>query len=120
MSATYDSSLGTNRDWVRLLIGDTDTASAQLQDEEIDAILAEEPATGQALKYMAAARALGALHAGWSSQGAGVMEKQVSRLKIKYGVESGASKAVQAKIDELRARGAHLGTSTSRVFKVVR
>ena len=39
MTATYDPSLPTNRDHLRQLLGDTDTASPLLQDETIDAKL---------------------------------------------------------------------------------
>jgi len=37
---TYDTSLGTTRDEVRLLIGDTDTTAQLFSDEEIAAVLA--------------------------------------------------------------------------------
>lgn len=39
MAATYDTTLATDKDKVRLLIGDTDTARAELSDEEITASL---------------------------------------------------------------------------------
>lgn len=39
MTWTYDPGLPTDRDWVRLKIGDTDTADQILSDEEIDALL---------------------------------------------------------------------------------
>lgn len=40
MAATYSTSLATDKDTVRLLIGDTNTTSAMFQDEEINAVLA--------------------------------------------------------------------------------
>lgn len=40
MTWTYDTSLGTTRDEVRLLIGDTDTTAQLFSDEEIAAVLA--------------------------------------------------------------------------------
>lgn len=39
MSVTYDSSLPTDKDRVRLLIGDTDTDNALLEDEEINGLI---------------------------------------------------------------------------------
>lgn len=39
MAWTYDSSLATNKDRVRFLIGDTDTTDQQLQDGEITWVL---------------------------------------------------------------------------------
>lgn len=40
MSVTYSASLLTNLDWIRLKTGDTDTVTALLQDETINAMLA--------------------------------------------------------------------------------
>jgi hypothetical protein len=40
---TYDSTLPTARDWVRLLTGDTRDADAELDDFELDALLLDEP-----------------------------------------------------------------------------
>lgn len=42
MTWTYDTSLSTSRDKVRLLVGDTDTNDQQLSDEEITFITSEE------------------------------------------------------------------------------
>jgi hypothetical protein len=39
MAATYDSTLSTDKDKVRFYIQDTDTANAQMQDEEITAMI---------------------------------------------------------------------------------
>ena len=36
MATTYDTSIGTEKDWVRLRIGDTNSAKMYLTDEEID------------------------------------------------------------------------------------
>ena len=41
MSFSYDPALVTARDWVRLHVGDHIQSRAQLQDEEIDALVAE-------------------------------------------------------------------------------
>ena len=39
MSWSYDTSLPTNKDKVRVSIGDTDSSDQQLSDEEINALL---------------------------------------------------------------------------------
>lgn len=120
MSATYDPSLPTDRDHVRFLIGDTNVASPQLEDEEIDAVIDEETATGEALKYFAAASALAALHARWTAQGSGVVDRQVGALRIRRAADStSANAAVMARISDLRARGAHLLTPRPRLFRVL-
>jgi len=41
MTATYTDPSNSNSDFVRFLIGDTDVSNAELQDEEIAAILTE-------------------------------------------------------------------------------
>jgi len=114
MTATYEPSLPTDRDWLRLTIGDTATASALLQDEEIDAVLTEE-----ANKHLAAAESLSILRTRWNSQGAGVLTKQVSKLRISYGTDSSAAEALDARIKQLRARGAYLLSPTPGVLKVL-
>jgi hypothetical protein len=101
LTTTYDSSLSTNRDWVRFLIGDTDSSDYQLQDEEIDAILVE-----QSNKYLAAARALSGLQGRWAGVGRGVAEKQVGRLRKRWGgVEGSNAVAISDRIAELRQLG---------------
>lgn len=115
MSATYDPSLTTDRDWVRFTIGDhafTTEAAANLQNEEIEALLADEEN-----KWLAAAEALDFLRVKWASAGAGVLEKQVSKLRIKKGVDQEASAALKDRVDELRARGARRASPPSTVFR---
>lgn len=120
MAATYDTSLPADRDHVRFLIGDTDTSAALFQDAELDAVLEEETATGKALKYFAAARALGILQARWASAGKGVVEKQVSKLRIKRGVDQSSAEALDKRICELRERGAYLLTAAgTKVFRAL-
>ena len=41
---SYDPTLPTDRDWVRYYIGDTSADHAEVDDRELDALLAEEPA----------------------------------------------------------------------------
>lgn len=114
MTATYEPTLPTDRDWVRLLIGDSTTATARLQDEEIDALLVEE-----SNKYLAAARALEVLHTRWSSAGEGIVEKQVESLRIRRGVDQSASDALQARIEQLRRKGVWVEAPQSKVFRAV-
>lgn len=119
MSATYTNTLLTNLDWVRFLVGDIDVTAGvvQLQDEEIAAVLAEETATGKALKYFAAATCLSTLFARWTNSGKGVLEKQVLQLRIRRGVNESAVIAMERRICELRSRGAFLLTEVPRVLK---
>lgn len=93
MAATFDSSLLTDKDWVRQLIGDTASPFA-LDDETILAIIAEVTANGAAtagIKYCAAAQAGELLAAGWTASSAGKVEKAVSKLRIQYGGGGGGS-----------------------------
>lgn len=115
MTQTYDPSLSTDKDWVRFTIGDTtfsSTVPALLSDEEIEALLADEEN-----KYLAAAEALDSLRVRWSNGGKGVLEKQVSKLKIKKGVDQYAGEALKDRVDELRARGARRASPPSPVFR---
>lgn len=117
MTASYDPNLAADRDHVRFLINDTDTHDALLSDEEISAVIRLETATGEALPYMAAASCLGTLLARWAGVGRGVMEKSVSRLKIKRGFETSAADALRERMRYLRARGSQLMTPKPRTVK---
>lgn len=119
MAATYTNTLPTNKDHVRFLISDTDTAAPLFQDEEITATLDAETATGAALKFYAAARLLDILRAKWASKGKGIEEKQVAKLRIRYGSGADVDKALAAHASELRKRGAFLLTPGSKVFKAL-
>ena len=110
MIATFDPALATTRDWVRLEIGDHVVASAALEDESIDAIVAEE-----ANKYLAAARCAEILVARWESKRAGRTEKQVDNLRIRW--NDGASESdYRAHIAYLREKGAELVAPKGRRF----
>ena len=78
MSWSYSFDPASNhRDKVRFLIGDTDTADQQLQDEEIDAVLedsSDDP-------YLAAINCAEGLSAKWSRKA----NKSVGDLSISYG-----------------------------------
>ena len=119
MSATYDNTLATDRDWVRRLIGDTSVTSpaALFQDEEIDAVLAELAATTVsvpvALKYFAAAQMVDMLHTKSAGSGAfvgGLMAKRVGDLARSWGVSASTSAALDERARELRRHGARLLT----------
>jgi hypothetical protein len=110
MSATYHIVLDRDLDWVRFLTGDTDVTSASVTDEEITAILAEEPN-----KYLAAARVAMRI----SVMGGDIVSKSVGALSITYG---GSSEEAYAKvIQDLREKGAEveLKKSGSHVFRVL-
>ena len=108
MPATYDPSLPTDKDWVRMLIGDRDVAAPRLDDDEIFAYLREE-----ANKYLAAAAAAEAILA----RSGGLVEKQVGDLRLKWGgsVQDQYSKYIQ----RLRVKGAGLTIRAQNVFRVV-
>lgn len=93
MAATFDAALQTDKDWVRLLIGDTDSPFA-VEDESIKAIIIEVTrlgANGEGIKYCAAAQAGELVAAGWTAASAGKVEKAVSKLRIQYGGSGGGS-----------------------------
>lgn len=119
MSATYDTTLATDRDHVRFLIGDTVVTNAKLSDEEIDAVLDLETATGEALPYFAAARCLEALRSRWLGAGAGVLEKSVGELTLRYGGDQSSAATLETAIKDLRKRGATLLAPSPKVFRAV-
>ena len=81
MSVTYDPTLRNDRDRVRFLCGDTDTATgkAALQDEEITWVLAEE-----ANLYMAAATVCDVILRRQSGDGGAVDSFTAGELSISY------------------------------------
>lgn len=123
MSFSYNTSLTTNLDWVRFLIGDTIEATVKLSDEEITAILAEEAVTisgantNRAVKYFAAASALSALYARWSAAGEGLLEKHVDDLRLIWGTDNKGSVAIEGRIKELRSKGGRLLLDRSILFR---
>jgi hypothetical protein len=111
MTATYDPLLPTDLDWVRFLIGDRNTASPALQNEEILACLVEK---GQN-KYLAAALAGNAILA----KGRGVISKSVGDLSLSFGDSPTAT--YRSHLQRLQERGAELllkqsGSSVLRVL----
>lgn len=124
MSATYDTSLSTDKDHVRFLIGDTivdPVTSALLSDEEIAATLGAEEVQSnvEARRYYAAATCLRAIQARLAHKGKGMFSKTVSRLSITWGQDSNVATALASRIAWLESRGAELVLGTSRVFRVM-
>jgi hypothetical protein len=108
MSVSYDPTLATDLDWVRFLAGDRDTANAQVSDEEIWALLEEEPN-----KYFAAAAVAELiLH-----KSGGLVDKQVGDLRLKW--TDSPKSAYSDHINGLRARGAYEMDKTNYIFKVL-
>jgi len=115
VSFSYSPSLPSDLDAVRFLVPDTVTPGHELQDEEIAAVLAQQPSNGQSgLKssavYYAAAVCLARLHRKYMTSGRGKTSRKVSRLSVVYGTGSGINIdiAVQTAIANLRKEGARL------------
>lgn len=119
MSATYDPTLETDADKVRFLIGDTTPSTAQLSDEEIEAALGMETATGAARPYFCAASLLSVLKGRWSVAAGGktISRKQVGSLSVDYGLGVNVAGAVDARIAELRRRGAEILAPSPKVLR---
>jgi hypothetical protein len=98
---TYNESLPTDKDWVRLNIGDRDVSggaeTAVFSDEEIVATLTEEPN-----RWLAAAR-LGSI---LLTQYAGLVRKRVEDLELEVSDTDGGKGVYEMQISKLRERGA--------------
>lgn len=107
----FDASLIETDDntWIRFTLDDK-VVPFILSDEEIDAYLTLETATGEAKKYFAAADLLGVLMLKWSSLGEGVAEKQVKGLRVKFGLgdRGEAGQVISTIQEQLKKRGAEL------------
>lgn len=110
MSQTYDPTLSTDKDWVRFLVGDRVVdGTAVLEDEEIEALLVEEPN-----KYMAAARACEVILADRGD----VVSKSVDDLSISY--SGSAESAYREHVRKLKQRGATEAMKTAGKSAVMR
>lgn len=119
---SFNPALPTDRDWVRLLIGDDDPLKESLNDGTIDAILTEVIAGGASAvgaKYCAAAQAGQLVAASWVSAQAGKVEKQVSKLRIQYGGggQGSALAAYNEYLTGLAQRCTHASLSTPALLK---
>jgi hypothetical protein len=110
MGATYNESLPTTRDWVRLLAGDRDLATPRLDDAEIDGIIAS---VKQQNKFLAAALACEIILTRFGP----LVEKQVGDLKLKYSDD--VQGAYREYIKDLRARGANDIMPAPKVFRTL-
>ena len=99
----------SERDWVRMQIGDRDTSKMVFDDIEIDAILEQE-----ANKFLAAAH-LGQIMLTTKTQGA--VEKAVGDLRIRY--SDSPQSAFSQHIQELRERGAALMLPNQTAFTLL-
>lgn len=115
MSFSYSSSLTSDVDAVRFLVPDKVTPNHALENEEIAAVIAQQPSNGQSglnssAVYYAAAVCLSRLHRQYMTAGKGKTSKKVSRLAIVYGTGAGINIdiAIQKAISELRKEGARL------------
>lgn len=123
MAATFDASLLTDKDWVRVLTGDT-AAPFALQDETILVILAEVTVLGasaEGAKYCAAAQAGSVAAAHWMSMTGGIVEKVVSKLRIQYagGGTQSALEAYDNYLATLRQKCTHLSLSKPALIKAI-
>lgn len=109
MTATYDSSLTTDKDKVRFYVGDR-AAPFSVSDEEINAILTDPEYPNVFL----AAAAVGDVIA---SRGKGAVSKSVAELSLTRATSAGS--AYGDALQRLRARGAkfELKRSGSHVFR---
>lgn len=108
MAASYDPRLPTDLDWVRFLAADRDVATALVDDEEIHALLQEEPN-----KYFAAAAVCDLILA----RSGGLIDKQVGDLRLKWSDEP--RNAWGAHTQYLRQRGAYEMGKQNYIFKVL-
>lgn len=85
MTWTYSNALTANKDKVRLLIADTDTADQQLADEEINWVITQEPNV-----YAAASKCCSLLAAKYSRQA----DTEVGDLSVKKSQRATAYRAL--------------------------
>ena len=114
MTATFDPTLKTMKDFVRVTIGDTDTTDASLDDATIDAILRAEPN-----KWFASATCAEAAFARWQAAGDTVVTKQVGALSLTRESGVSAKQSFFNYVRELRARGAREMSTAPYTFRVL-
>lgn len=107
MSWTFDTALSTNKDYVRFLIGDTNTSNQLIQDETIEAVLANEPNV-----WITGAEILESMARGL--MGGGVIEdRKVGETRVRYR----SAKDLRLDASGLRARGrAHMKPEAGGIY----
>lgn len=95
MAATYNTSHASDKDWIRLMIGDRNTSQAVFQDEEIEAVLQASTS-----KWFAAATLASTLLA----RSGGMVRKRVKDLEIEWSTD--AESSYTQHIQWLRKQGA--------------
>lgn len=108
MSWQFDAALNTDKDWVRFLIGDTNSSRQLVQDETIVAVLGAEPN-----RYIAAAEICEYLVRGLTAGGA-LEDRKVGETRIRYR----RTADLLALAMRLRLRGsAHMKPSAGGVYQ---
>ncbi len=108
MPKTFDPTLPTNKDWVRLLTGDRDVAVSSVTDEEINAVL---EANGD--NYYRASYYIGMTI--YNSQRK-IVKEQVDDLRIDYAKPDDAGDVYLKYLKSLLSRG----PGGRAIFRVLR
>lgn len=127
MAATYDETLPSAKDRVRLLVPDTVVASAEWSDEEIVAMLALEitdfKRSAQCAPYFVAEKLLRTLIDRYALKGKGIGRKKVDDLEVEYGAGRRETIAeVKGNADRLHALGVEcegVNGSSARRFRAI-
>ena len=108
MAWSFNAGLGTEKDWVRFLIGDTNSSRQLVNDETIEAVLGAEPN-----RYVAAAEIAEYLARALTAGGA-LEDRKVGETRIRY--RRTADLLILAA--RLRLRGsAHMKPSAGGVYQ---
>jgi hypothetical protein len=107
---SYDPALPEDRDWIRFLTGDTKDTNPELNDMELDALLADEdapepeyadeevtPAQIRAYRYRVAARAAEAIAGKYARESDVSFENQRVALSAKFAQYRTLAKELTAK-----------------------
>lgn len=107
MAWSYDDSLSSDKDFVRFLIGDTNSTRQLVADETIEAIILTEPNN-----YMAAAAIIESLYRGLTAGGS-LEDRKVGETRIRYQRISD----LMLQVNSLRKRGGtHMRPSAGGIY----
>jgi hypothetical protein len=109
MATTYDPTLPTKKDWVRLLTGDRDIAVSTVTDEEINAVLA----TYGDNEYVAS------FYIGMTIYNSNrrIVKEQVDDLRIDYAEPDDAGDVYLKYLKSLLMKGNSGGTAVFRILR---